>query len=208
MPEIIVEDGSGVEGANSYLSIEELTSFADDRGLKLPEDDETKGKFLIRAFDYLEAMECKFIGQKTEHQQKTAWPRDLSSCNGYRHHYRYHYHYHAHHHRYLSGNSNDGLEYGRNKGFPFKSDEIPDELKKATAQLVVELEAGTELFGQPLTSTNQGLVTLVKLGPMEQRFSDSGRGLAASQGPIRIPSVEQYLRSLFVTGGGLKTVRA
>lgn len=202
MPEITVEDGSGVDNANSYMTVAELTSFASDRGLVLPEDNEVKETFLIRAFDYLESMEPKFIGEKANADQETAWPRKPSTgcCSN---------HYGHNDFKYLSGNSIDGLTYEGNNGFPFESDEIPNALKKATAQLVVELQAGTPLFAQPLTNSNQGLVTLIKLGPMEQRFSDSGRGLAASQGPIRIASVEQYLKSLLSnTGGGLKTIRA
>lgn len=78
---------------------------------------------------------------------------------------------------------------------------IPEELKKAQAQLVVEQQNGVNLFPAPITLSDRGLTTKIRLGPMEKTFSDRDRGVASSQGPVRIAAVEHFLRPLLNTGG-------
>ena len=53
---LIVEDGSGLSGANSYASTAQADTYASDRGLTAwTGDTATKEAALIRATDYLEA---------------------------------------------------------------------------------------------------------------------------------------------------------
>jgi hypothetical protein len=67
---IIVEDGTIVTGANSYVSEAELTAYATARGLTLSTDGE---QLLIRGMDYIEAQSYK--GTKFTKDQPLQWPR-------------------------------------------------------------------------------------------------------------------------------------
>lgn len=68
---IIVEDGSIVANANSYVSVADLTTYGTDRGVTIsaanPED------LLIEAMDYIEALD--FIGLQYTEDQALSWPR-------------------------------------------------------------------------------------------------------------------------------------
>lgn len=75
---IIVEDGTIVTGANSYVSEAELTTYATARGVTLSGDTE---ELLIRAMDYIEA-QC-FIGLKLTEDQPLQWPRANAVIDGY-----------------------------------------------------------------------------------------------------------------------------
>lgn len=87
----------------------------------------------------------------------------------------------------------DGIEVG--------GDTIPDVLKNAQAQLVVELSAGSELT----TNGDGRVVVRDKLGPIEQSFAVGGSG--APQ-PV-FPAVNRWLAPLLDAGGGnLTNVRA
>lgn len=67
---IVVEDGTIVTGANSYVSGAELTSFATARGVTLVSGTE---ELLIKAMDYIEALQYK--GVKYTQAQALQWPR-------------------------------------------------------------------------------------------------------------------------------------
>ena len=61
MPDLIIEDGSGVTDANSYADIAYLDKYATDRGFAIPSEETDKQVFLIRAFDYLCAKLCDCV---------------------------------------------------------------------------------------------------------------------------------------------------
>lgn len=67
---IVVEDGSIVTGANSYVSEAELTTYATARGVTLTIDTE---QLLIRAMDYIDSLQFK--GVKLTDDQPLQWPR-------------------------------------------------------------------------------------------------------------------------------------
>ncbi|WEM33665.1 head-tail adaptor [Pseudomonas phage PSA-KC1] len=50
---IVVEDGSGVTNANSYVSVADARIYASNRGVELPLDDDELAAMLIRSTDYL-----------------------------------------------------------------------------------------------------------------------------------------------------------
>lgn len=75
---IIVEDGTGVANANSYISEADLTTFATARGVTLTTSTET---LLIKAMDYIEAF--SFKGIKKERDQALQWPRLEVYIDGY-----------------------------------------------------------------------------------------------------------------------------
>ena len=70
MATIIVENGSIVTGANSYVTEAELATYASDRGITISG---TEAVLIIQAMDYVENLE--FIGIKTEEDQPLQWPR-------------------------------------------------------------------------------------------------------------------------------------
>ena len=72
---ILVEDGSIVPGANSYLSLEDARAFALARGLTLSADDAVLEPQVIKAVDYIEAREVDMSGERVSSEQELSWPR-------------------------------------------------------------------------------------------------------------------------------------
>lgn len=72
---LIIEDGSGVVGANSYVDAAYASSYASSRGENLPTDPAEVEKLLIQAMDYIEAFRNQFQGSKTDPTQELQWPR-------------------------------------------------------------------------------------------------------------------------------------
>ena len=72
---IIVEDGSNVPNANSYLGLAAVREYAAHRGVVLSSDDDDVASKLIVGMDYLEARECDFQGSRTYDDQALSWPR-------------------------------------------------------------------------------------------------------------------------------------
>lgn len=68
---IVVEDGSIVSGANSYVTEAELTSYATTRGYTIVDGD--REKWLILAMDYLETL--RYQGRLVAETQPLQWPR-------------------------------------------------------------------------------------------------------------------------------------
>ena len=68
---IVVETGAIITGANSYVSVADLTTYGTDRGITIsasnPED------LIIEAMDYIESLE--FIGLQYTEDQALSWPR-------------------------------------------------------------------------------------------------------------------------------------
>lgn len=79
---IIVEDGSGVSGANSYVDLDTARAYAADRGRVLPVDDEAAKALIIRSMDYLESFRAKFQGSKTLASNPLSWPRQCVVLDG------------------------------------------------------------------------------------------------------------------------------
>lgn len=78
MATIIVEDGSQVAGANSYMTEAELVTYAADRGVTLTGDTSV---LLIQAMDYIEGL--NFKGYKTIVDQNLEWPRSYVVIDGW-----------------------------------------------------------------------------------------------------------------------------
>lgn len=72
---LIVEDGSIVAGANTYVSRDAAISYASLRGVTLPNSEETDVQ-IIKAMDYLAVFDAKWKGSQVEPGvQELAWPR-------------------------------------------------------------------------------------------------------------------------------------
>lgn len=76
---IIVEDGSNVANANSYVTTAELDAFASARNVNIPSPD--REFHLIGAMDYFEQL--SFIGIKANKTQALQWPRVSAYIDGY-----------------------------------------------------------------------------------------------------------------------------
>ena len=80
---IVVEDGTGVVDANSYISVDEVKAFAALRGIALPAADGDIEILLIKAMDFIESYRDEFKGVKTVSDQSLQWPRIGVQVDGY-----------------------------------------------------------------------------------------------------------------------------
>ena len=67
---LTIEDGTGVAGANTYLSEDEFAAYASARGKIITGSLE---QLIIQAMDYVETL--RFRGQKNSSDQALQWPR-------------------------------------------------------------------------------------------------------------------------------------
>jgi len=73
MADLIVEDGSGIQNADTLISTEDFASFCDKRGVSI---DSTKaGALLVKAMDLLTTYEPDFQGSRTVATQALPFPR-------------------------------------------------------------------------------------------------------------------------------------
>lgn len=80
---LIIEDGSIVANANSYVSISEIRDYATARGVDLPVDDSAVEVMAIKAMDYIESFRDQYKGQEVEPGvQPLSWPRKYAIING------------------------------------------------------------------------------------------------------------------------------
>lgn len=75
---IVVEDGTQVSGANSYITEAELATYASDRGVTVAG---TAAILIIEAMDYIESLSYK--GYKLTETQPLVWPRGDVLVDGY-----------------------------------------------------------------------------------------------------------------------------
>lgn len=72
---LIVEDGSIVTGANSYVSVADIRAYCSARGISLPSSDSDVEVMAVQAFDYIESFRSRYKGHTTTQNQRTSWPR-------------------------------------------------------------------------------------------------------------------------------------
>ena len=80
---LVIEDGSGVAGANSYIDVATARAFASARGLSLPVADADVEVLLIKAMDFIESFRAEFQGLKTLAENPLQWPRTGATLDGY-----------------------------------------------------------------------------------------------------------------------------
>ena len=81
MPTLIVEDGSGVENANTYIDVAYLTSFASDRGYTISTVQLVQEQQILKAMDYLFWFADQWQGVKTNASNALHWPRRYVSLD-------------------------------------------------------------------------------------------------------------------------------
>lgn len=82
-PNLVIETGAGIAGANCYgvtdgpTTIAACRQYALDRGIALSAVDATISVQMILATDYLESFSEQFVGRPTLYTQALSWPRSL-----------------------------------------------------------------------------------------------------------------------------------
>jgi hypothetical protein len=79
---LTVETGTGLDDADSYVTVAEARAWADLRGLTLPADDTTVEQLLRKASDFIETHRTRFRGIKTSATQALQWPRKGATIDG------------------------------------------------------------------------------------------------------------------------------
>ena len=77
---LIIEDGTGVDNANSYVLLADARAMAEQFGWVLPTDDDEASSALINGFYYLNTLEGQMCGTRTHEDQSGAFPRDNCYC--------------------------------------------------------------------------------------------------------------------------------
>lgn len=77
---LIIEDGTVVAGANSYITVAEFKSWAGDRGIAVGSDTKIE-QGILRAMDWFERQ--FFIGNKANENQPLQWPHTEALIDGY-----------------------------------------------------------------------------------------------------------------------------
>tara|TARA_R100000152_G_C6782307_1_gene219766 strand:- start:10474 stop:10965 length:492 start_codon:yes stop_codon:yes gene_type:complete len=80
---LVIEDGSGVTGANSYNSVTALREYAVARGESLPTADAEVEALAIQATDYMEQFRLQYQGDIVDPLQALAFPREGVVIDGY-----------------------------------------------------------------------------------------------------------------------------
>jgi hypothetical protein len=72
---IIIEDGSNVAGANSFISVSDVREYATVRGYVLTSTDPVIKGYIIRFMDWLYGLEGRMKGSRQYTDQNTPYPR-------------------------------------------------------------------------------------------------------------------------------------
>ena len=80
---LIVEDGTQVANANTYVSDSDYTTYATARGATVGADATAREIELIKAMDYIESFRNDFQGRKTSSTQALQFPRIGVYIDGY-----------------------------------------------------------------------------------------------------------------------------
>lgn len=78
---LVIEDGTVVTGANSYIDVAEAKAFAAARGVDLGNDDVVTEQRLLIAMDYLESLNYKGVRTDPD-KQLLSWPRTGVTFDG------------------------------------------------------------------------------------------------------------------------------
>lgn len=80
---LIIEDGTIVADANSYVTVAEIQAFASLRGLTLPATDAEVEILAIKAMDYLLSLEDHYQGFRVNSEQPVSFPRESVYIYGF-----------------------------------------------------------------------------------------------------------------------------
>lgn len=80
---LVVEDGTIVSGANSYVTADEFHVFCETRGLTHPGATADREVLLHKAMDYIRGVETNFQGVRVSEDQETPFPRSPVKLHGF-----------------------------------------------------------------------------------------------------------------------------
>jgi hypothetical protein len=184
VPALIVEDGSGVSGANSYASLATIKTFALSRGYDLSKLDNAQlTAYSFLAIDYLENFREKFKGIKATQAQALQWPRmiDLDEAVWS---------------EFSSDNTAVNVQID---GFDILPNQIPIQLVNAQCQLIMEQVNGTTL--SPTNQASELYVRVKQIGPLRTEY------FAPANAPS-MPMVDAFMWPLLSDAGAyIRTVR-
>lgn len=83
MPALIVEDGSVVASANTFLSLADARALAENYGVTLPVDDTQAEVSLINGMSYIGQYESSLCGTRVSIDQYLMYPRNGGSKFGF-----------------------------------------------------------------------------------------------------------------------------
>lgn len=187
---LVVEDGTGLSNASTYVSAAALRAYALARGVTLAASD-APGDLLvdqmaIKAMDYIEANRAYFWGWRLTTTQRLSFPREgvpAEPTQGY------------------ADTIANGYENLLITGVTYRdAAPLPFELLDAQAILAMQVKAGVDL--QP-TQVSGRFVRRQKLGPIEREFSESIGIYTLPQ----MPMVDALLSSLLKPRGPLRSYR-
>lgn len=79
---LIIENGSGVADANSYVTAAEAVAWVEARGKAFIGDETAVEQLLLTAMDLVESFRAQFSGNKTDPEQSLQWPRTGATLDG------------------------------------------------------------------------------------------------------------------------------
>lgn len=81
--QLIIEDGSIVVDANSFVTDEEFKAYANIEGSTVPATQPDREALLIAAMKYIVAEECRYKGCRVSAEQELPFPRKLMVVNNF-----------------------------------------------------------------------------------------------------------------------------
>ena len=80
---LIIEDGTQVNGSNSYATDAEFAAHAAIRGFVIPATEALRDELMIKSMDYLSGMEPNMKGERVSSTQSLSYPRTGVSIYGF-----------------------------------------------------------------------------------------------------------------------------
>jgi hypothetical protein len=188
---LIVEDGTGLPNASSYVSAADIRAYATARGVTLAANDAPGDAIVdqlaIKAMDYIEANRSYFYGWKLTTTQRLCFPREgvPAEPDG----------------RTYADTIVNGHENLLYAGVTYRDPApLPPELIEAQCRLVMSVKAGVDLMP---TTVSGKFVKRQKLGPIEREFSES---VGIFTLPL-MPDIDALLSPLIRPRGPLRSYR-
>lgn len=188
---LVVEDGTGLPNASSYVSAADIRAYATLRGVTLATDDAPGDAIVdqlaVKAMDYIEANRSYFYGWKLNTTQRLCFPREgvPAEPDG----------------RAYSDAIVNGHENIMYQGVAYRDPApLPPELIEAQCRLVLAVKKGVDLLP---TTVSGKFVKRQKLGPLEREFSESVGIYTLPQ----MPDIDALLGPLLKARGPLRSYR-
>lgn len=189
---LVVEDGTGLPNASSYVSAADIRAYATARGVTLAASDgpgdAIVDQMAIKAMDYIEANRSYFYGWKLlPLVQRLSFPREgvPAEQDG----------------REYSDAIVNGYENLAYAGVSYREPApLPPELIEAQCRLVLAVKAGVDLLP---TTVSGRFVKRQKLGPLEREFSEAVGIFTLPQ----MPDVDALLSPLLKPRGPMRSYR-